>query len=65
MRHQNTYSAVEIKQWDTDQEIKNGKWIPARPLPITGIKHLWRTFKIIYHVATGKYDALNWEGDTK
>lgn len=65
MRHPNTYSAVEIKQWDTTNEVKNGRWIPARPLPYYGIGHWWRTLKITWKVFTGKYDALNWEGDTK
>jgi len=62
MRHPNTYSVVEIKQWD-GVAYPGDKWIPKRPRPIKGIKHLLRTLKISWHVLTGKYDALNWEGD--
>ena len=65
MRHPNTYSAIEVKQWATEEEYKPGKWAPSRPLPYYGIRHIWRTLKITWGVFIGKYDALNWNGDKR
>lgn len=64
MRHTEVYSAVEIRQWATDEEYKPGKWAPVRPLSYSfQIPLLWRSIKIAFKVLIGKYDALNWEGD--
>ena len=66
MRHPNVYSPIEIKQWPNDEEYAPGKWAPARAMPFSfSFRQLWRTLKITWHVLTGKYDALNWEGDRR
>ena len=66
MRHTEVYSAVEIRQWTIDEEYSPGKWAPARPLPYhLQLPLLWRSIKIAFKVLTGRYDALNWEGDRR
>ncbi len=60
MRHPDVYSAIEIRQWQTDEEYSPGKYAPSRPCPFSfSISQLWRSIKIAWKVLIGKYDALN------
>jgi len=34
MRNPDVYLTIEIKRWNTETKSKDGKWIPARPLPL-------------------------------
>jgi hypothetical protein len=64
MRHSDTYSPIEIKQWSVDEEYAPGKWAPARPCPYEfSFGQLLRSFRIAWHVLVGRYDALNWNAD--
>ncbi len=66
MRHPDTYSAIEIKQWTTEEEYSPGKWAPSRPEPYSfSFPMLYRSIKIAFKVLIGKYDALNWNGDRR
>jgi len=42
-----------------NQACVNGKWVPARPLGLYGIRH---RIALAWDVLTGKADALYWEG---
>ena len=54
-------NALELVNWDTQRETKDGKWIPARPCP-SGYGLRYR-LKLTWHVFTGKADALYWPED--
>jgi len=56
MKGINKLTAEAIKEWDCQAEI-NGKWTPARPIGLGGIKH---RFKMAWLVFTGQADVLTW-----
>jgi hypothetical protein len=56
------YTASEIALWHVSEEVTCGKWRSARPCAFSGLRYFsWRC-RIAWHVFTGKYDALNWQG---
>lgn len=60
MRQPDIYMADAIKHWDTDKELPNGAWVPARPVGYNGFCFTWR-LKLAWYVLIGKFDVLNWE----
>lgn len=49
---------IDRQTWGTMAEI-DGKWVPARPLGLPGIK---RRFALAMDVILGKADVLYWSG---
>ena len=62
MKAPNEFHISEFKSMERlfgCQACVNGKWVPARPLGLYGIK---RRIALAWDVLTGKADALYWEG---
>lgn len=55
------YTATQIRKWDCDTGLPDGRYIPARPLDWGGIYGLRQRIKHAWGVLIGKYDALDWE----
>ena len=62
MRVPQVFTASEIANWTVSEEVAPGKWRPARACSFEGLRHFRVRIKIAWHVFTGKYDALNWQG---
>jgi len=62
MRTPQVFTASEIANWHVSEEVEPGKWRPARPCSFWGFRHSLTRLRIAWHVFTGKYDALNWQG---
>lgn len=39
---------------------KNGKWVPARPLPYYGWYGVWMRFRDAWEVVRGRAEAFRW-----
>lgn len=57
----NEFTVREIKKWDV-QTVCDGKWVPARPIGLSGLRH---RLKMALKVFTGRADVLTWECDPK
>ena len=53
------YTARELKDWNTDDEVFPGLWTPARPISKPGL-NLIRRVLIAWNVLIGKFDAVAW-----
>ena len=40
----------------------HGRWVPARPLPLPGLRGLWGRIRAAWAVVRGKADAFTWPG---
>ena len=58
------YTPLELTQWQTGEEYETGRYRPSRPMGFVGIGFMKRRLSISWRVFTGRYDALDWEGDT-
>jgi len=55
------YNADDLKKWDCQAEIEEGRWVSARPINYRHAPILHR-IKVAWRVFRGKYDALEWTG---
>jgi len=62
MNTPNLYTPHEFKNWDTQAQVGKG-WFPARPLGWQG-PCLRKRFYFAWMVFTGRWDALQWYGQT-
>lgn len=58
MKNPSIHTVESIRNYNTATEIK-GKWIPARPIGLYGLKN---RIRCAWYVFTGKADALFWDG---
>lgn len=52
------WTAAEIQRSNVATELKDGRWVPSRPLTFWS---LWPRIKAAWGVFTARYDALDWE----
>lgn len=59
MNSPSIYTADHLRDWGVSKELKNGRWVYARPLGYQGLC-LRQRLKLAWGVFTGRYDALYW-----
>ena len=68
MRQPQVFSATEISNWRYCVKDKDGRYVPFRPCQFNN-PFDWSMIRMrlfcAWKVFIGRYDALNWEGDTK
>ncbi len=59
MNSPSIYVADRLRDWPAATELKDGRWVYARPLGFQGFC-LRRRWQLAWGVFTGRFDALRW-----
>lgn len=59
MRNPELFTAMQLKNWNTQIEKHTGVWVPARPLPFYGFR-IFKNIQFALGVLVGKYDVVEW-----
>jgi hypothetical protein len=60
MRQPEVYTPLDLKNWNVDTRLTDGRYVPARPMGhnLYGFVHRW---KLAWRVFTGKLDTVDWQ----
>lgn len=53
------YTADELRRWQCDAGLPDGRWVAARPMGWPGLALRLR-LRLAWAVFTGRYDAVKW-----